>query len=492
MSAVQEGIGSTLVKSLDQNEFEQQRCLQQCVKRLTDSYIAEEGATFAVKTLAQAIGIPVEHIMPEQSDAASNGTKKLEILRNSKSTPKSGSSTNSKAFEDTLSDGITETNTVKPSNTKENPKKKKKSKLWILLLLLAFGVGAGALLLRGGEEVPNNVLIPTVLPSEEEEELQPEDALAVVPPVIEKEADASQAAAVVSEDTTPEEIIYAYQIDTVASNLYNFHAMVMDNQNNNYYINNGIVSCTGMDSTLNMTEDLGFDGMMSVYLAHDQKRDIVYLAGNTDKQESVIYNITNLNAPEIVLNQENCPALIESSCGNFTVSMTSYLPQVTVLENGALLLPFSGKNTSNGIFMVNIDEKTITPINYLTAAIYYKIIGEEVLAFTSDSDSMDRFKMGTRSREYVQLEKEAPSHLASLYSKYDMVYGYWDDAGVCGYKIDGSISTIIPKESIGVKDYQSIDTTDIAYLVVGDKDNIAFYDESLGCIRQIQSVIQGN
>ena len=44
--------------------------------------------------------------------------------------------------------------------------------------------------------------------------------------------------------------------------------------------------------------------------------------------------------------------------------------------------------------MVNIDGKTITPINYLTAAIYYKIIGEEVLAFTSDSDSMDRFKMG--------------------------------------------------------------------------------------------------
>ena len=51
LSAVQEGVGSILLKSVDADTAEQRLCLDRCVRKLTDLYIVEDGAKFAVREI---------------------------------------------------------------------------------------------------------------------------------------------------------------------------------------------------------------------------------------------------------------------------------------------------------------------------------------------------------------------------------------------------------------------------------------------------------
>lgn len=73
---------------------------------------------------------------------------------------------------------------------------------------------------------------------------------------------------------------FRYEIDTVASNLTAFRSMVMDNDNNLYYINGNTIFSTKSDMTLDITTDFGGSTDAS-YLAYDPYSDIVYLI--TDK-----------------------------------------------------------------------------------------------------------------------------------------------------------------------------------------------------------------
>lgn len=83
----------------------------------------------------------------------------------------------------------------------------------------------------------------------------------------------------------------------------------------------------------------------------------------------------------------------------------------------------------------------------------------------------------------VEIERKPP--ITPMYSRDGIIYFYDNDYGVCGLNLDGTITTLIPKESISVLDYQSL-TTNIGAFSVGTDDHIAFYDTALRSIRMIQ------
>lgn len=76
ISALQEGIGSDLIKARDKNDSELQMCFKRCVRCFVDaSWVTEEAAQFAVDTIAYALGISstefpkakTNNSVPEQS-----------------------------------------------------------------------------------------------------------------------------------------------------------------------------------------------------------------------------------------------------------------------------------------------------------------------------------------------------------------------------------------------------------------------------------------
>lgn len=273
---------------------------------------------------------------------------------------------------------------------------------------------------------------------------------------------------------------FYYQVDTVATNLYNFRTMVMDNDNNIYYIDGSTIYNTATDYTLDLSYDFETP-LTNPYLAYDPYNDIVYLlAGGM----LTIYDITDFNNPISVLNTNNCAALTKGTSGGKLAYTSDVTPQIAILENGSLLVPFD----SEGTWLVNPTLKTVTKTNNLYFR-YAKVLGNQIIYFKAKSTEAFITAIGSDVDELIELEVEAPYNNGNtLCSKYGYVYFYLDSVGVCLYDASGCAYNLIPQEKIIIKDYQSLDYTNIWDIDIGDENHIAFYDNSLKCIRLIQPI----
>lgn len=512
LSAVQEGAGNMLIKALDQGETEQRRTLELCVRRLTDAYIMEDGAKFAVHALAAAIGIPAERLMDEGTAAAVGSGKKLDYLRSEKESDKSSETIShepeKERTQDRFSEGTSDTsentsvdNAINQPGMEKEVKKKSKLLPVAVVLMLLVGSAVGAFLPGGGEDVP----LPVVAPDEAQAEEPPVDVPVVVPdkqdeddeipvdipavmPSVEPGEDNIQAAAEMlpEEESTPEEK-YDYQIDTVVSNLYSVHDLVMNNSNNIYYISSGRVYSTKDKETLSLA-DLGIDDFDSrVFLIHDPYKDIVYLLGQDREymaDTSILYDVTDFKSPILLWDEVPiCP------------QDTGFSPQIVVLENGAFIVP-----ASRGSVMVNIELKSVTPTDFIFDMSYSdekckcrKVVGNQVIYFYENSVSAKISAWGEEAIDFeFAMATPAKVNSAILYAKHGTVYAYADSIGLCCYNVDGSVDVVIPKESIKVQDFQTLSHTDITALAVGDKDHIAFHDKTLRCIRLIQPLMESD
>lgn len=364
LSAIQEGVGSTLLAAKDKDETGQRQSIKRCEQQMVEAFITEEGSRYAVREIASALNIDVDRVAPIPVSAAVSDPQ-----------PRGSAGPVSKQIQELASPaskqeiypGQERQSEEFPAGSayKETPAKKKSKFPWLLLLLLLIIVGAvaGMFLTRGNDTVP--AIVPPVDVQDEEEEVQ-----GVVPPVIlpeddEKPTEDDSLNAVVPPVVTPEpepepaEETMAYEIDTIASNVGYVSSMVMDNENNLYYIIGKGVYCTKTDTVIDFTTD----SSDVAFLAHDPYSDTVYLFVNVNNTDPTITDITNYWDKELgieiepVLNKENCPRFAD-----FTFHMpdvTNNTTQVGVLKNGALLVSVnvSGfwSEGDSDTYMINID-----------------------------------------------------------------------------------------------------------------------------------------
>lgn len=277
-----------------------------------------------------------------------------------------------------------------------------------------------------------------------------------------------------------------YEIDTIASNLLSFRSMVMDNDGTVYYINGNTVYNTENSKTLNLGSS--FDkSLENPYLAYDSYHDIVYLlAGGTLS----VYDISDFDDPTLVLDETNCPALGQVVGGNKLCYESGVTPQITVLKNGALMVPFD----LNGTWMVNPSTKAITPTVAIYGSVYSsdmkKVLGNSVISLrTGSKDATVAPLSDSDHGNAITLEVEAPwNNGNSVIVRNDLIYYYDNSLGVCTIAVDGSADVPIPQSSISVNDYQSLTSTNIWSLDANKNGDVAFYDNSLNCIRLISRV----
>lgn len=271
-----------------------------------------------------------------------------------------------------------------------------------------------------------------------------------------------------------------YEIDTVASNLSNFRSMIIDNYGTVYYINGSEICSTADSKKLSL--DSSFDA--NPYLAYDPYNDIVYLLVN---EPLTVYDISDFNAPELVMNQETCPDLHpEKGSGGKLEHASGVTPQIAVLADGTLLVPTEGIKK---IWMLNPKTQTAAPTTAMNTGRYdmTRLLGDDVISLSSGSTSAELRPFGSSEGSEIALEVEAPRNNAnSVIARNSLVYFYDNSCGLCAVAADGSADIPIPKTEIEVKDGQGMDATNIWCLDVNQNGEAAFYDNTLKCIRLIR------
>lgn len=285
----------------------------------------------------------------------------------------------------------------------------------------------------------------------------------------------------IGKPTTPS--VHTYAIDTVASSLSGFRSMVISNQGDVYYIDGHSIYCTSTSKTLDLKSDFGFE-LKNPYLAYDPYGDIVYLLADGPL---AVYDISDFNAPEMVMNQETCPDLCpEKGSGGKLERASSITPQISVLADGTLLVPTEGIKKT---WMLNPKTQTAAPTTSMAKGTYDMtwLLGDAVISLSSGSTSAEIRPFGSNESAKITLEVEAPrSNATSVIARNGLVYFYDNSLGLCAIAADGSADVPIPKSEIEVKDGQGLGAPNIWCLDVNQNGEAAFYDNTLKCIRLIQ------
>lgn len=470
--ALKDGIGILLLKAAREGPDSQRQCVKRCIGQLvSDLSITEDAARFIVEALASALGFPLESLGGNHS-----GKKGGYHTEEASAEPGEKEKAN-RAFGSKEKANQVQAN-PEPESSDPAPRSKKKRKWWLLLLLLVIiCVLSGlphlfpAVVPIPDESDPSEIL-PAVLPDDNRDL---EQVPAVVPAVVPTPEPGPEAE---PEPEVPANA-HGYQIDTVVPGIYDFRTMCMDNDNNLYYIDGNNLYCSKSDEVWEI------DSLYREhsYLAYDANKNIMYLLVNL-----TIYDISDFPTVTPVLNYENCPALSQS--GIWDLYLYHIPPQIGVLNDGTLIVPGHGSDGPTS-WLINIDKRTVTRAQ----GIYYednaaKVVNDEVMWF------YPKVRVGTLSSEFTEITLGSPvpdykftyRNSEALCSKFGMVYLYASSVGVCGYHTDGSVEVLIPQEEIAINDYQSLDNTNIGYLAVGSADCVAFYDNTLKCIRMIQPV----
>ncbi len=282
------------------------------------------------------------------------------------------------------------------------------------------------------------------------------------------------------EDIPPisaQEASASYVIDTIAHNLSGFRSLVVDNNGVVYYLDGGIIYNSADSATLDLSSDFDIP-LENGYLAYDPYHNILYLLAGGSLS---IYDITDFDAPALVLDHTICPDL------KFQLAYESGVtPQIVVLEDGSLILPAE----LDGTYRVIVSANSVTRFSriYDLASPYYaKVIRGGILKLRG-GDLDATWSADGSSENDIRLTIAAPNlNGNSVCATAEGAWFYLDGVGLCRYNTDGACETVIAQADITVRDYQGLDYTNIWSIAVSECGSAAFYDNTLKCIRYISS-----
>lgn len=263
----------------------------------------------------------------------------------------------------------------------------------------------------------------------------------------------------------------AYAIDTIAYVSDNFRSLIVTNDGVVYYLDGSIISNSSDDVSLDMQSD--FDApLKNGYLAYDPYNDIVYLLAGGSLS---IYDVSDLSNPVLVM--EDASIRLDTQ--------SSVTPQIAVLPDGSLLVPAD----MDGTYRIDLTSKHISTFNHiysLHSPYYAMLIGDNIMTLREGSTEASVIPLYGGQEYTIQLECEAP-YENSICSVGDRLLFYDDGVGVCQIGVDGTFSILIAQENIKIRDYQSLDYNNIWSIAANQSGVIAFYDNTLKCIRCIST-----
>lgn len=261
----------------------------------------------------------------------------------------------------------------------------------------------------------------------------------------------------------------AYTIDAITYVSDVFRSLIVTNDGVVYYLDGSIISNSANDISLDMQTDFDIP-LGNGYLAYDPYNDIVYLlAGGS----LTIYDITDFHNPTLIMND----ATIQLE---YTSLVT---PQIVVLPDGSLIVPAD----LDGTHRIDLTSKRISSFNriYNLQSPYYAVlIGDDIMTLREGSTEATVIPLDGGQEYNIQLECDAP-YENSICSVGDRLLFYDDGVGACQIEVDGTFTILIAQENIKVKDYYSLDYNNIGSIAANQSGVIAFYDNTLKCIRCI-------
>lgn len=266
-----------------------------------------------------------------------------------------------------------------------------------------------------------------------------------------------------------------YAIDTIAYGLSEFRSLIITNDGVVYYIDgNNIFNSANNDSIdIQSYFDIPLE---NGYLAYDSYHDIVYLLAGGPL---VIYDITDLNSPKLVMDE-----CVSDACIGIQLAHNSIVtPEIEILSDGSLLIPAD----YDGTYRVDLTHNSITKFSYIYeqgSNYYAKVVDDCIIEMKEESKDATVTPLKGGDTYDIQLEKEAP-YSNSICSSQNEMWFYVDSVGVCKYDIDGTVTVFIKKEDIVIKDFESLDYTNIWSIAVNENNIIVFYDNTLRSIRCI-------
>lgn len=263
----------------------------------------------------------------------------------------------------------------------------------------------------------------------------------------------------------------AYTIDTIAYVSDNFRSLIITNDGVVYYLDGSVISNSANDISLDMQTD--FDAPLeNGYLAYDPYNDIVYLLAGGSLS---IYDISDLGNPTLVM--DNAGINLEYSSG--------ITPQIIILPDGSLLVPAD----LDGTYRIDLTSNRISSFNgiyNLQPPYYAMLIGDNIMTLREGNTEATVIPLYGGQEYTIQLECDAP-YENSICSVGDQLLFYDNSVGVCHINVDGTLSILIAQDNIKVRDYQSLDYNNIWSIAANQSGVIAFYDNTLKCIRCIST-----
>ena len=264
----------------------------------------------------------------------------------------------------------------------------------------------------------------------------------------------------------------AYTIDTIAYTSENFRSLIVTNDGTVIFIDGSTIVNVNNSISADMKTDFG-EPLENGYLAYDHYNDIVYLlAGGS----LTIYDITNLSNPELVADDFSFRLAYDSGIAE----------QIAVLPDGSMLVPAD----LDGTYRIDLAHKqavSFTHLYKMQPPAFRKVIGNSIVEMYVEDTKAVVMPL-TGGQEYrITLETEAPHDEARCASTImDEIWFYRSGIGVCSINQDGKYSVVIDQKEIQINDYQTLDYTNIWAFATNSNGVVAFYDNSLKCIRCIK------
>ena len=263
-----------------------------------------------------------------------------------------------------------------------------------------------------------------------------------------------------------------YAIDTIAYTSENFRSLIVTNDGTVIYLDGSTIVNVNNSISADMKTDFG-EPLENGYLAYDPYNDIVYLlAGGS----LTIYNITNLSNPVLVADDFSIRLAYDSDIAE----------QIAVLPDGSLLVPAD----LDGTYRIDLAHKqavSFTHLYKMHPPAFRKVIGNSIVEMYAEDTKAVVMPL-TGGQEYrITLETEAPHDEARCANTImDEIWFYRSGIGVCSINQDGKYSVVIDQKEIQINDYQTLDYTNIWAFATNSNGVVAFYDNSLKCIRCIK------
>lgn len=267
-----------------------------------------------------------------------------------------------------------------------------------------------------------------------------------------------------------------YVIDTIAYTSDNFRSLIITNDGVVYYLDGSVISNSANDISLDMQTDFDVP-LENGYLAYDPYNDIVYLLAGGSLS---IYDISDLSNPRLVLDDSICPEIVQIVLDYESI----VTPHIMILPDGSLLVPAD----LDGTYRIDLTSNRISSFNriYNLQPYYAMLIGDNIMTLRGGNTEATVAPLYGGQEYAIQLECDAP-YQNSICSVENQLLFYDDGVGVCQINVDGTFSILIAQDNIKVKDYQSLDYNNIWSIAANQSGVIAFYDNTLKCIRCIST-----